>query len=176
MEQNVNIWKANLTNGLMLGLIGIVYTLVMYFLDLALNKTQGYLFLLAVIVILFFLVKSYRDTYLHGAISYGQALGAGLIICLYYAVIMAIFSYFLYAIIDPELTDKMIAMAEEQMMKKGLSQTQIDTGLAFQKKIMKPGIIAPISIFGSMFQGLIMSLIVAAFVRKEGNPLIDTEE
>jgi hypothetical protein len=35
---------------------------------------------------------------------------------------------------------------------------------------------APLSIFGSMIQGLIMSLIVAAFVRKEGNPLIDTPQ
>ena len=35
MEQNVNVWKANLTNGLILGLIGIVYSLVMYFLDLS---------------------------------------------------------------------------------------------------------------------------------------------
>jgi len=41
---------------------------------------------------------------------------------------------------------------------------------------MKPAIMAPLSIFGSMFQGLIMSLIVAAFVRKEGNPLIDTPQ
>jgi hypothetical protein len=32
---------------------------------------------------------------------------------------------------------------------------------------------AVLSIFGSMIQGLIMSLIVAAFVRREGNPLVD---
>jgi len=43
-------------------------------------------------------------------------------------------------------------------------------------KIMKPAIMAPVSIFGSMFQGVIMSLIVAAFVRKEGNPLVDSPE
>ena len=45
MEEKVNPWKANLTNGLILGLVGIVYSLVMYFLDLSLNKTQGYIFL-----------------------------------------------------------------------------------------------------------------------------------
>ena len=54
MEQNANPWKANLTNGLIMGLFGIVYSLVMYFLDLSFNKWQGWIFLLIQIVILFF--------------------------------------------------------------------------------------------------------------------------
>jgi len=70
----------------------------------------------------------------------------------------------------------MLAMAEEKLLGRGLSQSQIDAGMSVQSKIMKPAFIAPMSIFGNMFQGLIMSLIVAAFVRKEGNPLIDTPD
>jgi hypothetical protein len=54
-----------------------------------------------------------------------------------------------------------------------LPQASIDAGMAVQAKIMKPIIMAPMSIIVSMFRGLIMSLIVAAFIRKEGNPLID---
>ncbi len=176
MEQKVNVWKANLTNGLILGLIGIVYTLVMYFLDLSLNNAQGYVFILIQIVVLYFLVKMYRDNFMHGMITFGQALGAGIVICLYYSIIIAIFTYILYAFIDTNLIDKMLAMTEEKLLDRGLSQSQIDAGMNVQARIMKPGFIAPISIFGNMFQGLIMSLIVAAFVRKEGNPLIDTPE
>jgi hypothetical protein len=173
MEQNANPWKANLTNGLILGLLGIVYSLVMYFLNLSFNQLQGWIFLLIQIVVLFFLVKSYRDNYTYGNITFGQALGAGVIICLYYAIIMAVFTYILYAVIDTGLLDKQLAFAEEQMVKRGATQAQIDVGMSFQEKIMKPAILAPMSIFGSMFSGVIMSLIVAAFVRKEGNPLID---
>jgi hypothetical protein len=40
--------------------------------------------------------------------------------------------------------------------------------------MMKPAFMAPFSILGNMILGLIISLIVAAFVRKEGNPLLDT--
>jgi hypothetical protein len=176
MEQKVNVWKANLKNGLILGLIGIIYTLVMYFLDLSLNNIQGYVFILIQIVILYFLVKMYRDNFLHGIISFGQALGAGVVICLYYSIIIAIFTYILYAFIDTNLIDKMLAMTEEKLLNSGLSQSQIDASMTVQARLMKPGFMAPISIFGNMFQGLIMSLIVAAFVRKEGNPLIDTPE
>jgi len=176
MEQKSNVWKANLTNGLILAMIGIVYTLVMYFLDLTVNKTQGYVFLLILVVALFFLVKSYRDNYMHGYITYGQAVGAGVVIFLYYAILTAIFTYILFAIIDPGLIDKQLAAAEELMAKKGIPQEAMDAGLKIQKKMMKPEIMAPISIFGNMLYGVIMSLIVAIFVKKEGNPLIDSPE
>lgn len=176
MDQTVNPWKANLTNGVIFALIGIVYSLIMYFFDLSFNKVQGWIFILIQIVVLWFLLKSYRDNYMYGNITYGQALGAGLIIFLYYAIIMALFTYILYTVIDPDLMDKQLAFTEEEMLKRGLPQEAVDAGMKVQTKIMKPAIMAPISIIGVMFQGLIMSLIVAAFVKKEGNPLIDNTE
>jgi hypothetical protein len=174
MDQNVNPWKANITNGVIFALIGIVYTLVIYFFDLTFNKVQGWVFMLIQIVILYFLLKSYRDNYRYGNISYSQALGAGMIIFVYYAIIIAIFSYILYAWIDPDLVDKQLAFAEEQMLEKGVPAEAVDAGMKVQAKLLKPPIIALMGIFGAMIQGLIMSLIVAAFVKKEGNPLIDT--
>ena len=176
MEQKANVWKANLTNGLILAMIGIVYTLVMYFLDLTMNKIQGYVFLLILVVSLFFLVKSYRDNYLYGYMTYGQAVGAGVVIFLYYAILIAVFTYILYAVIDPGLIDKQLAAAEEIMAKKGLPQEAMDAALKIQKKMMKPEIMAPIGIFGNMLYGVIMSLVIAIFAKKEGNPLIDSPE
>jgi len=176
MEQKVGVWKANLKSGLILGLVGIVYSLLMYFFGLSFNKVQGYIFLLLQFAILFYLVKLYRDNYLHGYITYGQALGAGVIICLICALITAVFTYILYAAIDTGLADKQLAFTEEMMVERGIPQAQIDAGMAVQKKIMVPAIIAPISIFGSMLYGTVMSLIIGIFVRKEGNPLIDLPE
>lgn len=176
MEQNVSPWKANLINGVIFALIGIVYSLVIYFLDLSLNKIQGWILLVLQIVILYFLIKSYRDNYKYGMITYSQALGAGMIIFLYYAIIMAVFTYLLYAVIDPGLVDKQLAFTEEQIIKRGLPEATVEAQMKVQEKIMKPAIMAPLSIFGVMFQGLIMSLIIAAFVHKEGNPLLDSPE
>jgi hypothetical protein len=110
---------------------------------------------------------------MHGNITYGQALGAGVVIFLYYSVIMAVFTYILYAVIDTGLVSKQLAFTEEMMMKKGVPQAQIDAGMAIQVKIMKPAIMAPISIMGSMLWGVLISLVIGIFVRKEGNPLID---
>jgi hypothetical protein len=94
----------------------------------------------------------------------------------YVAVIMAVYTYILWAFIDPGLVSKSMAMSEEAMVKKGIPQAAIDSGMAFTAKIMKPGIMAPISIFGTMIAGLIYSLLVSIFIKKEGNPLIDAPE
>jgi hypothetical protein len=174
MEEKVNPWKSNLTNGLILGLVGVVYSLIIYFLDLTFNKVQGPVFLIIQVAMLFILLKSYRDNYMHGQITFGQSVGAGVIICLYYAIIMAVFTYILYAVIDTGLTAKQLAFAESKMMEKGIPQASIDAGMAIQAKIMKPAILAPLSIFGSMLWGVIISLLVSIFVKREGNPLIDT--
>src|SRR5512140_1874312 len=176
MDEKVSVWKANLTNGLILGLIGIVYNLVMYFLDLTFNKTQGYVFLLILIVSLFFLLKSYRNNYLRGYITYGQAVGAGVVIFLIYSIITAVYTYILYTVIDPELTAKQLAFTEEMMAKKGMPQQALDTAINMQKKMMKPGIMFIVGIFMTMIYGVIISLVAAIFVRKEGNPLIDAPE
>jgi len=66
-----------------------------------------------------------------------------------------------------------LAMTEEVMSKKGMPQEAIDKGMEFTAKIMKPGIMATFSIFGSMFFGVIYTLLVSIFVKKEGNPLIE---
>ena len=176
MEKSANVWKANLVNGLILGLLGVVFSLVLWFLDLTFNKNMGYIFMIVETVILFFLVKSYRDNYLHGAISFGQALGAGVVIFLYTSIITAIFSALLYTVIDPELMNKGLAATEEIYRERGMPQEQIDMGLKIAGKMMKPAISIPIGLIISMFFGFIMSLIVAAFVRKEGNPLIETPQ
>jgi len=174
MEEKVNVWKANMTNGLILALEGIAFSLVLYFFDLTFNKSIGYINIPIQLGLLYFLLKSYRDNFMHGQITYGQSVGAGMVMFVYVALIMVIYTYLLWAVIDPGLAKKSLAVTEEAMVKKGTPQAAIDAGMAFTAKIMKPGIMAFFSIFGSLIGGLIFSLLVSIFIKKEGNPLIDT--
>ena len=173
MEEKVSVWKANLTNGLILGLISIVYTLVLYFFDLTFNKSLGYVFMIVQLFILYYMLKSYRDTHLHGYMTYGQSLGAGIVIILYSTILTTIFSYILYKFIDTGLSAKLLTFTEEGMVKKGMTQTQIDAGMAFSKKLLTPEFMMISGFFGSMIFGTIMSLLVSIFTRKEGNPLVE---
>jgi len=173
MEEKVSVWKANLTNGIILGLLSIVYTLVLYFLDMTFNKSLGYIFMVVQIGILFYMLKSYRDTYLHGYMTYGQSLGAGVVIILYSTILATIFSYILYKFIDTGLTGKILAITEEGMAKRGLPQEQIDAGMAMSKKMFTPGFMVISGFLLSMLFGTITSLLVSIFTRKEGNPLVE---
>jgi hypothetical protein len=173
MEEKVSVWKANLTNGLIMGLLGVVFTLVLYFLDLIFNRSLGYVFLVAQIIILYYMIKSYRNNWLHGYMTYGQSVGAGVIIFLYYAIISAIFTYILYKFIDTGLTAKLLSFSEDTMVKRGMSQQVIDAGMAMNKKLYVPGIMALMAILLIMIEGTIISLIISIFTRKEGNPLVD---
>jgi hypothetical protein len=176
METKVSVWKANLSNGLILGLIGIVFTLVLYFLDLLLNKTLSYILLPINLAVLYFMIKSYRDNYLNGYMTYGQSVGAGVIIFLYSTILSVIFSFILYKYIDPGLINKLLAVSEETLVKKGMDQQSIDTGMSFTKKLMTPGFMSITGLIGGMFFGTIISLLISIFTRKEGNPLVDIPE
>ncbi|HEX2977036.1 MAG TPA: DUF4199 domain-containing protein [Bacteroidales bacterium] len=174
MEEKVNPWKANLTNGLILGLAGVVFTLILWFTDMTFNKSMGYIFMGISVFLLYYLIRTYRDNYRHGYITYGQSVGAGVIIWLYYAIIAAVFTYILYKFIDPQLTDKLIAFSEEQLRKSGrVPENAVDAAMSMQKKFLKPEIMAPASIINNMIFGTIIALIVSIFTKKEGNPLID---
>ena len=177
MEPKTNVWKANLTNGLILALIGIVYSLVMYFLDLTLNKAQGYVFMIVLLVMLFYLLKSYRDNVMHGMITYGQSVGAGVVINVYYSIIMALFTYILYKYIDPGLIAKSLAQAEDAMRARpGMTEEAVEAGMKFTSKLLKPGFMLIMGLVASIFWGTILTLIVSIFIKKEGNPLIDAPE
>lgn len=173
MENRVSPWKANLNAGIIIGLLGIIWTLVLWFLDQTTNNTLGLIFWAVIIIGLFLGIKSYRDKYLNGFITYGQSLGAGVIIMLYYSIITAIFTYILYKFIDPNLTDKLLALTEEQLVKRGMAEGMIEQSMKIQKKIMTPFVMSVSGIVSGVFIGTILSLIISLFTKREGNPLID---
>jgi hypothetical protein len=175
METKVSVWKANLTNGVILGFIGVVFSLLLYFFDLMGNKSLSYASLLIEMVILYFMIKSYRDNFLNGYITYGKSVGAGVIIFLYATIISAIFTYILFKFIDPGLINKLLAISEEAIAKKGLPQQSVDAAMNMTRKMMTPEIMLISGLFGGMLGGTVASLLVSIFTRKEGNPLIIDE-
>jgi hypothetical protein len=176
MEEKRSIWKETLNYGIILGLISVGLSVLTYMFDLTFKTWLMWPMILITVLVLFFLLRSYRDHYNNGFISYGRSVGAGVIINLYAAIIAAIFVYVLYAFIDPGLVDKSLAMQEERFIARGMPEAAIDRALEMQAKMMKPWFTALMSIVNGVFTGLILSLIVSLFVMKKGNPLLDEVE
>lgn len=176
MEQKRSIWKEALNYGIILGLISVGLSLLTYMFDLTFKTWIIWPSLLISVLVLFFMLRSYRDHYNNGYITYGKSVGAGVVINVYSALIVAIYIYVLYAFIDPGLMEKSLAVAEEKMISKGIPESALDQALEMQAKMMKPWFTAMMTTITSIFYGFLLSLIVSLFIMKKGNPLLDEVE
>jgi Protein of unknown function (DUF4199) len=170
MEEKSLFWKNSLKHGLIVGLVIIIYSVLLYVFDLNLIQALGYVVYVIFIAGFFLGTKAFRDNNLNGNISYGRAFGYSIVILLIGSIIYSIYSYFLVAVIDPDLIDKMLALGEEKMLQQGMSDDQIEMAQSMQKKFMSPGIMSVIGFFGLMFIGTILALITSAIVKKDGDP------
>ncbi len=167
MEKNTNIWKNAMNWGFILGIALIIYSLIIYFLGATFEKWAAYPTYLIMIAGIIYATIQYRDTMLDGSITYGKALGFGVLVMLFAGVISAVYTYVLYSFIDPDLITKSLEVIEEEMINKGMADEQIELALEMQSKFMKPGILAILSIPGSAFAGFIISLFTSIFLKKE---------
>ena len=101
--------------------------------------------------------------------GYGAALWVGTRIAFISAFFSAIFVYCYNAFINPGFADVMMQGQAAKMEAKGLSSDQIEKFQAMSAWIFKPGAAACFAlIIGTVF-GVILSLIIAAFMKRTAN-------
>ncbi|MFN8259235.1 MAG: DUF4199 domain-containing protein [Bacteroidales bacterium] len=166
-EQKSSLFKNALNWGVIMGIVLVIYSLIMWFIGLSLEKWTNWLSYLFVVVILILATINYRDKVLGGFMSYGQALGFGILVILIGVVISSIYNYIFMTFIDPEIINKMLAMQEEDFLKSGLTDDQIDRTMEMTKKFMTPLVISIMIIPVSVFFGFIITLITSIFLKKE---------
>lgn len=119
--------------------------------------------------IMFFAMKSRKNDTLNGYMTYGQGLGTGMLIAIFGGLVTAVYTFVFYSYIDPEFIDKMLEISRTEMLKKDMSDEQIDQALEMSKKFMSPIMMTVFAYIGSLFFGLIISLVLAAVTKNE-NP------
>jgi hypothetical protein len=72
--------------------------------------------------------------------------------------------------IDPTAVDRMIDLMEEGYYKGGYSEEQVSAAMKFAGKLHSPVMQFFSVIIGTTVIGVIISLIVSIFVKKEGDP------
>ena len=156
------------TYGLILGILSILVSVIDYSFGFygqsSLIKYLGFAVLICGIV--YFTIK-YRNEQCDGYLSYGQSVGFGLLLCLFSAVVTAVFTYFLITVIEPEYIARVLEITEQKLIEKGLSGAELDKALEASKMFMGPGMITFFSILTSLFIGLIICLITSIFTKRE---------
>ena len=174
-EKNTGVFSNALIWGVILGLVSIIYAVVLYVMDESLNKTLGYFGSIVTIAVLVYGTINFRDSVRGGILPFGSAFSFGVVVVVIGAVISSIYTYIQFAIIDTGLQDKMLEMAMEQMIEKGVPEDQLDTAMRMTSKFMRPVMLSIFGLFGGSVIGVILALINAAIFKKE-EPLGPPEE
>jgi ABC-type sugar transport system permease subunit len=117
--------------------------------------------------VLFLGIKAVREEKPDRALSYGQGLGAGVLISLYAGLMTSVYIYIHFAFINPEFVDYQMQVVREQWEAAGLSDAQMDQAEGITRTMMGPVAQAIISPFAHVFVGLILSLVLAAVLKRK---------
>ncbi|MCK0156939.1 DUF4199 domain-containing protein [Cellulophaga sp. F20128] len=168
MEKNQpNTGKIGWTYGLIGGVISIVFTLMLYFMDMMAEAATnigiqlvGLAVLIGVIVIGILQFKKINE----GFITLSQALKIGAAIALINGIISLAFTYLLTQVIDPALGVSLLEVGKQQALQQypQMTDEQWEQGLAVQKVVSYAfGIILPVII------GLVIGLVTGLIVKKQ---------
>ena len=160
--------KPALIYGAILGFVGIVLSLVFYFLGLTFKGWTQWLSFAVGIAVLTYCLIAYRNEYMGGYASYGRLFLMALAIGFVAGILSAAFTYLLYTVIDPELIEKTKIFAQERIMNNSRIPESMHDDLfeRIEKSTSIPRLVRGAIISQIILNG-IFGLIIAAFVRKE---------
>lgn len=172
MEQNQpKTGKYALNFGVILGVISVVFSLMLYSLDMHYQggfAVMGVSLVLTIILIVIGMMQFKKAN--EGFMSFGQALKIGVGISLVGAVIGVLFNQILINFIDPDTMTKAFEFQREQLIAAGeLSVEQIDAQMEIGKSFSTPVMQIAFGLIASLFFGFLLSLI-PGFILKNSKP------
>jgi Na+/H+-dicarboxylate symporter len=166
MNEQPSTFRVALKWGLILGLALTVYSLILYLTD-NVGETLPSLIIYPIVIV--GLIVGMRDfrTQNNGFMSYGQGLTVGVITGAISGLLYSIFNYFYTTFIDPAATERALDKLRDKYEEMGLSEEQIDSSMEMMQNMQNPLWTMAVGIFSNIILALILSLIVAAFLRNE---------
>jgi hypothetical protein len=167
MENKPSPFVASMGYGLILSLAMIVFSLVLFLLDLHMKPGINYVSYLILIAGLLLAQLNFRNKHLGGYITYGKAFNVGMLTSLCVAFIVGFYTYIFFKFIDPGAMELAMTMAEQRMMDQGSSEAEIEQGMNFIQSMQTPGMFTFLAFAGNLLIGMVISLVTAIFVKKE---------
>ncbi len=111
-------------------------------------------------------VKELKSESEGGYIKFAEVFKKGLLICLIGGVLNSAYSMIYLEYIDPTYMDYIMEQQVQKMQENGLSEEQIEKMLQSSQAWQSPFAMFTFSLLGSLFSGAIISLIMAAILKK----------
>lgn len=183
---NSQLIKISAINGVILGIALVIYSVILFLLDIMPTGFLKPFFLLLLSLAIFIVglvlaVKNVRNSLFKSeGLTYGQAFLIGTIIVIVAALISSIYSYIQSAIIDPGYMTRVLNAQKDWLIQfmqdKNVPADKIDDAVSKLDERLQN--INPLgsairSFIGFSIFGTIVSLIVAAALKKKINPFGD---
>lgn len=167
--ENITPFKNGVKWGLILGVIGIVFNLVLYLagmIDVAEPHPIAYLGFLFLLVVIVLSIKSFKEGN-NGILSLGQALGTGVVTAIVGSIVGGIYTYVFFTFIDPALLEAGLetAMAKAQA-DQGLSDEQMEASKGMMSFFMSPTFFVIVGLVINLVVGFLVSLVTGLIMRE----------
>lgn len=166
------------TYAVILTLCGAALSLLLYFTGfqtekLAVGQYFQWIGFIVMFVVLFMGVKAVREEKSDKSLSYGQGVGAGTLIALYSSLMSAAYVYIHFSFINTEFADYQMALIRDSWAAAGMSEAQMEQAEGMARMFMGPTFQAVVTPFIGTLLGLVMSLIIAAILKRQpvGSPV-----
>jgi len=171
MEKKVT---THVTKGLVIALIFIVLDLVLFFAGLKLESWVGWVTALLTIGAYIWACISYANE-MNNAVTFGNVFAHGFKTSAVVACIFFLYTLLFLYVIAPEFIDQVMQKQIEEAEKAGSMQEINEDAMALGKKIGKIMALV-VSIIGTLFIGVIGSLIGAAIAKKNPPTPFSTQQ
>lgn len=166
MEEKTSTARVALKYGTLGGIVIMVYSTILNVSGLSQNKILSFLSFVFMIVAIVLAMKEFREKN-KGFMSYGEGLGLGSLTGTVMGLLGSAFTMFYIEFIDNTLLSQGMDKVREDMEKRGMDDAQIDQAMEVSQKIMSPGVVFVFGVFGYLIMGFIVSLIIAAILRRD---------
>ncbi|HEY5550311.1 MAG TPA: DUF4199 domain-containing protein [Opitutaceae bacterium] len=135
--------------------------------NIAAGQKLGWLGVVITVAGLSLGMREYRREVGQGVMSYGRALGTGVLISLWTALFSAIFSVIYFMFINPGFTDAMVQFQIAEMERKGMPASTIEQSEGVLRFFSSTPMLTIISGIMTVIFGVVISLILAAIFKSK---------
>ena len=172
MENQNSATKTMLTYGFYIGILMVIVSLLNYSFG-NIFKPHWSVSLVGSLIFIGLMVYALREykALNDGFLKLGKAIKIGLGIALVSALIGIVYQFILMYVLEPDYMVNMAAFQEQAILEKypDWDEAQLEAAVNMSKKFTGPGMLVAMSLAGSLFFGLIVSLIAGLIMKKDKN-------
>ncbi|MCX2681559.1 DUF4199 domain-containing protein [Galbibacter sp. EGI 63066] len=164
--------KYALNYGLLIGGVGIIFSLMLHFMDMQYDQSAGKTIISTLILVVLVVLAIYQFKKANGGLlSLGDALKVGMGAAAIAALITVLYLLLYVNVIDPDFHEKVAEMSRAGMLKNNpeMSQEQMDQTIEMQQKFF--WVTYPVVLILNIFVGFVVSLITGLIMKKSDQQL-----